>query len=48
VCYIHFGDGPADWVVRKNCILKKDAIKIKNELETNGKILVVGLDYIEG
>ncbi|KKG16324.1 hypothetical protein EO94_13455, partial [Methanosarcina sp. 2.H.T.1A.3] len=32
VCYIHFGVGPADWVVGKNCILEKDAIRIKNEL----------------
>ncbi|WP_048066446.1 UPF0228 family protein [Methanosarcina acetivorans] len=48
VCYIHFGDGPADWVVGKNCILERDAIRIKNELETNEKVLIVGLDDIEG
>ncbi|WP_200895925.1 UPF0228 family protein, partial [Methanosarcina sp. 2.H.T.1A.3] len=46
--YIHFGVGPADWVVGKNCILEKDAIRIKNELETNEKILTVGLGYIDG
>jgi len=48
VCYIHFGVGPADWVVGKNCILEKDAIRIKNELETNENILIVGLGYIDG
>jgi hypothetical protein len=48
VCYIRFGDGPHDWVVGKNCILEKDAIRIKNELETNEKVLIVGLDDIEG
>lgn len=48
VYYIRFGDGPHDWVVGKNCILEKDAIRIKNELETNEKVLIVGLDDIEG
>ncbi len=46
VCYIRFGDGPHDWVLGKNCILEKDAIRIKNELETNEKVLIVGLDDI--
>ncbi|MHC1756694.1 MAG: UPF0228 family protein [Methanosarcina sp.] len=48
VCYIHFGDGPQNWVVGKNCVLEKDAIRIKSELETNKKVLIVGLDDIEG
>ena len=48
VCYIHFGIGSPDWVVGKNCVLEKDAIRIKNELETNEKVLIVGLDYIQG
>ncbi|AKB29678.1 hypothetical protein MSSIT_2959 [Methanosarcina siciliae T4/M] len=48
VCYVHFGDGSPEWVVGKNCVLEKDAIRIKNELETNEKVLTVGLDYIEG
>ncbi|KKH45375.1 UPF0228 family protein [Methanosarcina sp. 1.H.A.2.2] len=48
VCYIHFGDGSPGWIVGKNCVLEKDAIKIKNELETNEKILTVGLGYIDG
>lgn len=48
VCYVHFGDGTPDWVVGKNCILEKDAIRIKNEFETNEKVLIVGLDDIEG
>lgn len=47
LCYISFGDGQ-DWVVGKNCILERDAIRIKNELETNEKVLIVGLDYLEG
>ncbi len=48
VCYIRFGDGTQDWVVGKNCVLEKGAIRIKNELETNEKVLIVGLDDIEG
>ena len=48
VCYIHFGDGSAPWVVGENCILERDAIRIKNELETNEKVLIVGLDDIVG
>jgi hypothetical protein len=47
VCYIHFGNGSPDWVVGKNCVLEKDAIRIKSELETNEKVLIVGLDDIE-
>ncbi|WP_170943372.1 UPF0228 family protein, partial [Methanosarcina spelaei] len=31
----------------KNCITEKDAIRIKNELEINGKILTVMPDYIK-
>ncbi|AKB20633.1 UPF0228 family protein [Methanosarcina sp. WH1] len=48
VCYIHFGNGSPDWVVGTNCVLEKDAIRIKNELETNEKVLIIGLDDIEG
>ena len=48
VCYIQFGDGSAPWVVGENCILERDAIRIKNELETNEKVLIVGLDDIIG
>lgn len=48
VCYIQFGDGSAPWVVGENCILERDAIRIKNELETNEKVLIVGLDDIVG
>ncbi len=48
VCYIQLGDGSTDWVVGENCILERDAIRIENELETNEKVLIVGLDDIEG
>ncbi|AKB30181.1 hypothetical protein MSSAC_3861 [Methanosarcina siciliae C2J] len=48
MCYIHFKDGSTDLVVGKNCILEKDAIRIKNELEANEKVLSLGLDYIQG
>lgn len=38
-CYIHFGDGS------QNEISEKDAIRIKNELEMNEKVLIVNPDY---
>jgi hypothetical protein len=45
---IRFGDGSQNWVVGKNCVLEKDAIEMKNKLETNEKVLIVKLNYIEG
>ncbi|AGF95848.1 hypothetical protein MmTuc01_0408 [Methanosarcina mazei Tuc01] len=44
----NIGNGSPDRVVGKNCVLEKDAIRIKNELEKNEKVLIVGLDYIQG
>lgn len=38
-CYIQFGDVSGKYV--KNRIKQKDAIRIKNELETNKKVLSV-------
>jgi hypothetical protein len=38
-CYIHFGDGS------QHEISEKDAIRIKNELETNEKVLIANPDY---
>lgn len=48
LCLIRFGDGSKDWILGKDYILKDDAVKIKNELEMNEKVLVVSPDYIEG
>lgn len=48
LCLIRFGDGSEDWILGKDYILKDDAVKIKNELETNEKVLVVSPDYLEG
>ena len=48
LCYIHFGDGSNNWSDPKNWIMGKDAIRIKNDLETNEKVLLVIPDYIEG
>jgi hypothetical protein len=48
LCLIRFRDGSKDWILGKDYILKDDAVKIKNELEMNEKVLVVGPDYIEG
>lgn len=41
-CYIHFGNGPGNYTR----VTEKDAIRIKNKLETNKKVLAVHLDYI--
>lgn len=48
LCLVRFGDGSKDWILGKDYILKDDAVKIKNELEMNEKVLVVSPDYIEG
>lgn len=47
-CYILFGDGSMDWNESKNWIPRKDAIRIKSELEMNERVLIVSPDYIEG
>lgn len=47
ICYIHFGDGSGNYVVGKNCILERDAIRIKNKLEMNDKVLKVSFDTIK-
>lgn len=41
-CELHFGNGSMNWIP------EKDAIKIKNELETNEMVLFVALYYIDG
>lgn len=46
-CYIHFGDGSGNYILGKNCILERDAVRIKNELEKNEKVLTVGFDYLK-
>jgi hypothetical protein len=48
MCNIRFGDGSQNWIVGKNCVLERDAIRTKNKLETNEKVLIVGLNYIDG
>ncbi|HWQ48001.1 MAG TPA: UPF0228 family protein [Methanosarcina sp.] len=48
VCYILFGDGSQNWNEPKNWIPENDAVRIKDELEKNEKILIVIPDYIEG
>jgi hypothetical protein len=40
-CYIHFRDESKYWIP------EKDAIRIKNELETNEKVLIVSPDYLK-
>jgi hypothetical protein len=47
-CYIHLGDGSGNYTMEKNYILNEDAIRIKNELETSVKVLVVTPDYLKG
>ncbi|WP_440946864.1 UPF0228 family protein [Methanosarcina sp. T3] len=47
VCYILFGDGSQNWNEPKNWIPERDAIRIKNELEMNEKVMLVSPDYIE-
>lgn len=41
-CYIHLRDESKYWIP------EKDAVRIKDELEKNEKVLTVGFDYIEG
>ena len=41
VCYILFGDGSGNYNDPKNWITERDAIRIKNELEANEKVLTV-------
>ena len=41
-CYINFGDGYKNWIP------ERDAVRIKNALEMNEKVLTVFPDYIEG
>lgn len=48
LCLVRFRDGSKDWILGKDYILKDDAVKTKNELEMNEKVLVVSPDYIEG
>jgi hypothetical protein len=48
LCLVRFGDGSKDWILGKDYILKDEAVKIKNELEMNEKVLVASPDYIEG
>jgi hypothetical protein len=48
VCYILFGDGSQNWNEPENWIPGTDAIRIKNELEMNEKIMIVSPDYLEG
>ena len=40
-CYIHLRDGETNW------ISEKSAIRIKNQLETNEKVLTLSFDYQE-
>jgi hypothetical protein len=40
-CYIHLGDQSKYWIP------EKDAVRIKNELEINEKVLIVGLDNLK-
>lgn len=47
-CLVSYRDNSIRYdILGKNCITEKDAIRIKNELETNGKILTVMPDYIQ-
>lgn len=47
LCYILLSDESGNLIPGKNYILEEDAIRIKNELETNEKILTVWLSYID-
>ena len=47
-CYIRLGDGSGNYTMETNYILNKDAIRIKNELETSVKVLFVTPDYLKG
>lgn len=46
MCYIPLGDGSIGYILGKNCILERDAIRIRNELEVNEKVLTVSFHYI--
>jgi hypothetical protein len=39
-CYIHFKNGPINW------ILPTDALRIKNELEINDKVLTIFIEHL--
>jgi hypothetical protein len=45
--YIQFGDGSGNYILGKNSLLERDALRIKNELEMNEKVLTVSLEYIK-
>lgn len=47
VCYIDFGDGSGNYSDPKNWITETDAIRVKNDIETNEKVLIVSPDCIE-
>lgn len=47
VCYILFGDGSGNYSDPKNWITEAEAIRIKNTIEMNEKVLIVSPDYIE-
>lgn len=40
VCFISFGNEPKNWIP------EKDAVKIRDKLEENEKVLIVNLDYV--
>ena len=42
MCYISFGDEPKNWIP------ESDAVRIRNELETNETVLNIFPDYLEG
>lgn len=48
VCYILFGDGSQNWSEPKNWIPERDAIRIKNDIEMNEKVMIVSPDYLVG
>jgi hypothetical protein len=41
LCYIHLRDESKYWIP------EKDAVRIKNELEKNEEVLIVGFDYLK-
>ncbi|MFZ2500231.1 MAG: UPF0228 family protein [Methanosarcina sp.] len=47
VCYILFGDGSGNYSDPKNWITWTDAARIKNDIETNEKVLIVSPDDLE-
>jgi hypothetical protein len=42
ICYIRFGDGSGNGAI----VTEKDAIRIKNELKKNKKVLTISFDHI--